>query len=540
MTPVLHFDAISKRFPGVQALDGVSFEIHAGECHAIVGENGAGKSTLGKIVAGIYRPDGGRLLVDGNAVIFRAPLDAARAGIRIVHQELATCPNLSVAENLCLGELPSGRGRVRWRDMGERAKVMLHSVNLRIDPWTPMSSLSTGQEQLCQIAVAINRDARVLVMDEPTSSLSAGETQTLYEILDRMRKRGVTVLYVSHRLEEIVRLCERVTVLRDGRFIETLVTKDTTPAHMVQLMVGRPIEDYFPHHASRPPGETLLSVENLSGPGGFDDVSFELRAGEIVGLAGLVGAGRSEVARAIMGIDPISSGVVKLDGREVNIRSPRDAIDAGIGLLPEDRKRQGLVLTLNCRENLTLAILRSVPPLWGTANEDGRSGSDSTSAPSDEPQISPQASTPLSPTEGGRYALRLHKKHERAITKDYFERLRVKAPHVDADIAGLSGGNQQKIALAKWLARQCRVLILDEPTRGVDVGAKADMHELIDHLASRGCAILLISSDLPEVLNLSTRVLVMAGGRIAGELARKDATQERALRLMSGMTADVA
>lgn len=536
MTPVLQFEGIGKRFPGVQALDGVSFEIHAGECHAIVGENGAGKSTLGKIVAGIYRPDAGRLLLDGNPANFRSPLDAARAGIRIVHQELATCPNLSVAENLCLGDLPSGRGRVHWRDMGQRAKVMLHTVDLHLDPWTPMSSLSTGQEQLCQIAVAINRDARVLVMDEPTSSLSAGETQTLYEILDRMRRKGVTVLYVSHRLEEITRLCDRVTVLRDGRFIETLVTQATTTGEIVRLMVGRPIEDYFPHHAARPPGETLLSVENLSGPRGFHDVSFELRAGEIVGLAGLVGAGRSEVARAIMGIDPISTGVVKLDGRELDIRSPRDAIDAGIGLLPEDRKRQGLVLTMNCRENTTLAILLDLA--GKRANEPAATDAAPDGPPSNEPPASAGVAVKHRTNSLGR--LRLHKKREREITKDYFERLRVKAPHVDADIAGLSGGNQQKIALAKWLARQCRVLILDEPTRGVDVGAKADMHELIDHLASRGCAILLISSDLPEVLNLSTRVLVMAGGRIAGQLLRKDATQERALRLMSGMSADVA
>ncbi len=536
MTPVLQFDNISKRFPGVQALNGVSFEVHAGECHAIVGENGAGKSTLGKIVAGIYRPDAGRLLLDGHPANFKTPLDAARAGIRIVHQELATCPNLSVAENLCLGEFPAGRGRVHWRDMGERAKVMLHTVDLQIDPWTPMSSLSTGQEQLCQIAVAINRDARVLVMDEPTSSLSAGETKTLYEILDRMRRKGVTVLYVSHRLEEIMRLCDRVTVLRDGRFIETLVTKATTTSEMVRLMVGRSIEDYFPHHASRPPGDTLLSVENLSGPGGFRDVSFELRAGEIVGLAGLVGAGRSEVARAIMGIDPISTGVIKLDGRALDIRSPRDAIDAGIGLLPEDRKRQGLVLTMNCRENTTLTILRQMMGFVATESEAEAPPAREPSG--DELPASAGAAVKSGANPLGR--LRLHKKRERELTKDYFERLRVKAPHVDADIAGLSGGNQQKIALAKWLARQCRVLILDEPTRGVDVGAKADMHELIDHLASRGCAILLISSDLPEVLNLSTRVLVMAGGRIAGQLARKEATQERALRLMSGMSADVA
>jgi len=564
MTPVLRFDALGKRFPGVQALNDVSFEIHAGECHAIVGENGAGKSTLGKIVSGIYRPDAGRMLLDGNAVYFKSPLDASKAGIRIVHQELATCPNLSVAENLCLGEFPSRGGRVKWREMGKRAGVMLDGVGLKVDPWTPMSALSTGQEQLCQIAVAIGREARILVMDEPTSSLSAGETQTLYAILDDLRKRGVTVLYVSHRLEEIMRLCDRVTVLRDGRFIETLVTNETTPDAIVQRMVGRPIGEYFPDHATHPPGDVLLSVEGISGPGGFRGVSFNVRSGEIVGLAGLVGAGRSEVARAIMGVDPISTGVIKLDGRPVRIRSPRDAIDAGIGLLPEDRKRQGLVLSLNCRENLTLSILRdlarSVPreftrrDWWGTTKSVHARGPEpeqtrpshatpATHGEMQDDQRDSQADAPSAPTTGGRYAsrgIRLHKRRERELTKDYFERLRVKAPHVDTDIAGLSGGNQQKIVLAKWLARACRVLILDEPTRGVDVGAKAEMHTLIDQLASRGCAILLISSDLPELLNLSTRVLVMAGGRIVGELSREEATQERAMRLMSGMTNQVA
>lgn len=520
MTPVLQFDGIAKRFPGVQALQDVSFAIESGACHAIVGENGAGKSTLGKIVAGLYRPDAGRVLLDGKPVHFKSPLDAARAGIGIVHQELATCPNLTVAENLCLGDFPSKRGRVKWRAMAARARTMLDAVGLRIDPWTPTSSLSTGQEQLCQIAVAIGRDARILVMDEPTSSLSAGETQTLYALLDALREKGVTVLYVSHRLEEIMRLCDKVTVLRDGRFIETLITKSTTPDEIVQRMVGRPIGEFFPDHAEHPPGEVRLAVERLSGPGGFRDVSFEVRAGEIVGLAGLVGAGRSEVARAIMGVDPITTGVVKLDGRVANIRSPRDAIDAGIGLLPEDRKRQGLVLSLNCRENLTLAILRDL------ANE---AASPTTAGSTlDQAELSDGSDTK-------RGAIRLHKRRERALTREYFERLRVRAPHVDADIAGLSGGNQQKIALAKWLARDCRVLILDEPTRGVDVGAKAEMHTLIDQLASRGSAILLISSDLPELLNLSTRVLVMAGGRIVGELSRAEATQERAMRLMSGI-----
>ena len=492
--PILRFEGVSKRFPGVQALSDVSFDIAAGECHAIMGENGAGKSTLGKIVAGLYQADGGRVLLDGKPTAFRGPLDAAAAGIRIVHQELAFCPNLSVAENLCLGATPNRRGRVQWRIMADRAKEMLQSVGLALDPWTPMSALSTAQEQLCQIAVAVQGRARIIIMDEPTSSLSAGETETLFAILDRLRTAGVTILYVSHRLEEIRRLCDRVTVLRDGRFVETLVTAETTTDAIVQRMVGRPIADYFPAHAAQSPGDVLLAVQNLSGPGGFRDVSLTVRAGEIVGLAGLVGAGRSEVARAVFGVDKISTGVVTVAGQPVTIRAPRDAIAAGVGLLPEDRKRQGLVLTMNCRENFSLAML-------------------------------------------GQWLKRrlLDRRRERAETRDYFAKLRVKTPAIDADIAGLSGGNQQKIALAKWLARQCRVLILDEPTRGVDVGAKAEIHALIDDLAAQGRGVLLISSDLPEVLNLSTRVVVMAGGRVAGELPRGQATQERVMKLMAGV-----
>ncbi len=494
--PILRFERISKRFPGVQALADVSFDVAAGQCHAVVGENGAGKSTLGKIVAGIYRRDGGRLLLDGREVDFRTPLDAAAAGISIVHQELAFCPNLSVAENLFLGAMPAARGFVRRREMERRAAAMLERVGLRLPPRTPMHALSTGQEQLAQIAVAVGRQARIIIMDEPTSSLSAAEAERLFEIVARLRRDGVTILYVSHRLEEILRLCDRVTVLRDGRFIDTLVAAEATPDDLVRRMIGRPVEDYFPAHLSAAPGAPLLAVEGLTARGLFADISFTVHAGEIVGLAGLVGAGRSEVARAIFGVEPPDRGTVRLRGRPVEIRSPRAAIRLGIGYLPEDRKRQGLVLGMTCRENLSLAVLERLR----------------------------------------RRGLLDHRR-DRALAEDYHRRLRVRAPHVDADIAGLSGGNQQKIALAKWLARQCPVLILDEPTRGVDVGAKAEIHALIDRLATEGHGILLISSELPEVLNLSTRIIVLAGGRIAGELPRERADQAALLRLMAHVAA---
>ena len=501
IAPALQFDSITKRFPGVTALHDVSFDVAPGECHAIVGENGAGKSTLGKIVAGIYRPDGGRVILDGKPAAFRSPLDAAEAGVSIVHQELAFCPNLSIAENLFLGRTPARAGLVNRRELERGARAMLEGVGLAVDPWTLIGRLSTAQEQLVQIAAAIGRRARVVIMDEPTSSLSQAEAERLFAILARLRREGVTVLYVSHRLEEIFRLCDRISVLRDGRFIETLVTRETSPDAIVRRMIGRPVAEYFPDHLKATPGAELLSIERLCTTAAGDraalrDVSLTIRAGEIVGLAGLVGAGRSEIARAVFGIDP-GRGEVKLQGRTLAIHDPRDAIHEGIGYLPEDRKRQGLVLSMDCKENLSLSLLeRLVRKLLGRFIDHRR---------------------------------------ERSLAADYFARLRVRAPSIDAPIAGLSGGNQQKIALAKWLARDCRVLILDEPTRGVDVGAKAEIHALIDKLAAEGKGVLLISSELPEVLNLSTRILVVADGRIVGELPREKANQENLMRLMANV-----
>lgn len=492
--PILKFQGISKSFPGVIALQNVSFEIRTGHCHALIGENGAGKSTLGKIIAGIHAPSKGIMYLDGRPVQFCSPLDAVQAGIGMVHQELCSCPNLSVAENLCLGNLPTRFGLLNRREMRSHARAMLTRIGADIDVDAPIASLSTGQEQMVQIAGAVGTGARIIVMDEPTSSLALAETERLFALIDKLKARGVTLIYVSHRLEEVFRLCDRVTVLRDGQHIETADVSDMTTDKIVQRMIGRPLEQYFPAHLDSRPGPERLRIEDLSSPGRFRSISLTVRAGEVVGLAGLVGAGRSEVAQAVFGLDPKATGRVLIDGRPVHIRSPREAMALGVGLLPEDRKTQGLVLSMGGRANLSLPILDRLC----------RAGFIRTG-------------------------------YEKALTRRYFDRLRVRTPHIDAPVWSLSGGNQQKIAMAKWLASRCAILLIDEPTRGVDVGAKAEIHALIDELAREGAAILLISSELPEVLNLSTRIIVLREGRQVGELSRAEASQESLIRLMAGV-----
>jgi ABC-type sugar transport system ATPase subunit len=490
------FERVTKRFPGALALEDVSFPVAAGSCHALCGENGAGKSTLGKILAGIHRPDEGRVLVFGKPVDFHGPEQALAAGIGIVHQELAFCDNLSVAENLCLGSLPAKGTFLSRREMWRRAEERLAATGAEIDVRRTVRELTIGQQQVVQIAAAIGSGARVIVFDEPTSSLSQHEAEKLYELIARIRAGGVTAIYVSHRMEEIFRLCDTVTVLRDGRHAATQPIAALDRATLVQLMIGRRLDEYFPAHVQAKPGEELLRVEALSSPPAFSGVSFTLRAGEVLGVAGLVGAGRSEVAQAIFGLDPRATGRIHVAGREVSIRSPREAMRAGIGLVPEDRKRQGLVLSMSAAGNTTLATLRALARLSF-----------------------------------------IRHRTERALARTYFERLRVRASGPDAPTAGLSGGNQQKLVLAKWLAAECRILILDEPTRGVDVGARAEIHGLIDELAARGSGVILISSELPEILNLSTRILVLREGHVGGELPRERATQDAVMRLMAGVAA---
>jgi ABC-type sugar transport system ATPase subunit len=500
--PAVRFAGVSKRFPGVRALEAVSFEIRRGSCHALCGENGAGKSTLAKILAGIYAPDAGEVIVDGQHVELRSPRAALHAGIGIVHQELAACENLSVAENLCLGRLPARRLFVDAREMERRARAMLDAIEAGadgeggIDVTRPVGALPLGQQQMVQIAAAVGSGARVIIFDEPTSSLSQYEADRLYALMGRLRERGVTCVYVSHRMPEIFRLCDTVTVLRDGAHVVTQPTSTLDEAALVHLMIGRSIDEYIPQHVSSAPGDELLRIEKLSSPGKFRDISLEIRAGEVIGLAGLVGAGRSEVAHALFGLDPQVSGRVLIGGKPVRLSSPRAAMRAGLGLVPEDRKRQGLVLGMSAAHNFTLPILQGLARFgW------------------------------------------IRRQAEASLARRLSEQLGVRAASLDVVTAGLSGGNQQKIVLAKWLAARCRVLILDEPTRGVDVGAKAEIHALIDRLAAEGNAVLLISSELPELIGLSTRILVMRRGALAGEVPREQADQATVLRLMAGVGA---
>src|SRR6476620_5370975 len=490
----VRFEQITKRFLGVQALDGVTLEVAAGSCHALCGENGAGKSTLGKVLAGIHSPDAGRLFVRGREVRFDSPRDAFGAGVGMVHQELAYCGNMRVAENLLLGYLPRRRGFVDRASLERRAHEMLAEIGAELDVRAPMSELRIAQQQLVQIATAVGAGADIVIFDEPTSSLSQADADRLYELIERLKARGVTCIYVSHRMPEIYRLCDAISVLRDGRHVASRPAATLSESELVTLMIGRELGDYLPQSDERAAGKELLRVDLLTVPGKFRDVSFSLHEGEIVGLAGLVGAGRSEIAQAIFGLEHVSSGTVAIDGKPARIAEPKDAIALGIGLVPEDRKRQGLVLGESGAHNTTLPILRRLSR-----------------------------------------ALFVRRREEETLASTFFSTLRVRTPSLAAPVAGLSGGNQQKVVLARWLAANSRILILDEPTRGVDVGAKAEIHALIGELAEQGAAILLISSELPELLNLSDRILVLRAGRMVGEVARVDANQERLLRLMAGL-----
>jgi len=492
--PVVRFEQITKRFPGVLALDGVTLDIAAGSCHGLVGENGAGKSTLGKVLAGIYPVDDGRLFVGGRQVSFAGPRDALQAGIGIVHQELLFCENLSVAENLCLESLPARGPFVSYRRMHARARGLLAAIGAEMDVTRRLGDLAISQQQLVQIAGAVGRGARVIVCDEPTSSLSQKEAERLFSLLRMLQGQGATCIYISHRLPELFALCDTISVLRDGRLVTTRPAGEFDEASLVEAMIGRTLGEYFPSHLECEPGEELLRVEGLSSPGRFSAVSLSVRAGEVVGLAGLVGAGRTQVAEAIFGLDPAATGQIWVGGRRLHLGRPRQAVSSGLGLVPEDRKRHGLVLGMDVRSNVTLPMLHRLARLgW------------------------------------------VRRGAERALVGRFMERIRIRAPSPEVPVGALSGGNQQKAVLARWLAAHCRVLILDEPTRGVDVGAKAEIHALINQLAREGSGVLLISSELPEIVNLASRVVVLRGGRVVAEVPHGEATQEHLLRLMAGI-----
>jgi rhamnose transport system ATP-binding protein len=494
-TPVLELRHIRKAFGGLVALHDASLELHGGTVHAIVGENGAGKSTFIKIVAGVYQPDVGEIFLDGSPTMIQSPAVARDAGIAVIYQEPTLFPDLSVAENIFMGRHPvtPRLHRIQWRRLHQDVRHLLARVGLDLDPRERLRGLSVADQQLVEVAKALSLNARVVVMDEPTASLTPGEVDRLFGIVRQLRDQGVAIIFIGHRLEEIFAIADRITILRDGRYVGTFSTPEITPGQVITHMVGRALDVLFERERGKV-GEVRLEVQGLRRAGVFADISFSVREGEIVGLAGLVGAGRTEVARAIFGIDRLDGGIVKVDEREVQLSSPRAALRCGVAYLPEDRQGQGLVLPLSISKNVTLPILREI----------ARAGF-------------------------------LRPNRERALADQYGKRLRLRARSVDQRASDLSGGNQQKVVISKWLATQPRVLLLDEPTRGIDVGAKAEVHRLMGELARSGMAILMISSELPEILTMSDRVLVMREGRLVAEMEGRAATQESIIRAASGL-----
>lgn len=490
---IVELTGISKQFGVVQALREVDFSLLAGEVHALVGENGAGKSTLVKILAGIHRPDAGVVKIGGKVVEMRSPVQAQALGIAVVQQEPMMFPDLDVAENVFMGRHPRDRfGRVDWKRMYREVDQLLASLDVSLSSHTPVQGLSVAEQQLVEIAKALSLQARVLVLDEPTAALSAHEVNELFAIVRQLRERGVAILFVSHRLEEVFSIADRLTVLRDGAHIITAPIGEMNTEDIIKHMVGRELSNLFPKGEAAI-GEMALEVRHLTRPGVFADVSFQLRRGEILGFAGLVGAGRTEVARVLFGIDRAESGEILLKGKKTHIRSPQQAMQNGIAYVPEDRHQQGLVMSFSIASNVTLPILQQVSRLG---------------------LIQPR--------------------REQQIAGEYSRQLQVRSTGVAQLVNALSGGNQQKVVLGKWLATNPSVLILDEPTRGIDVGAKAEVHRIISELASSGLAIILISSELPEVLAMADRVMVLHEGHVTGTFTRSEATQERVMYAATG------
>lgn len=491
---ILEMHNIDKSFPGVRALRDVSLDAREGEVHAIVGENGAGKSTLMKILAGAYSKDEGEILLRGEPIEIRNPRHAQTLGIAIIYQEFNLAPHLTAEANVFVGREPRTKffSFVDRRRVHEQSLALVKELGVDLDVTRLVGDLDVSQQQITEIAKALSMDADIIIMDEPTSALAEAEVTTLFQVIRRLKEKGITLIYISHNLEEVFEISDRITVLRDGQLIGTRRTSELTPREVIQMMVGRTLEDMFPKQTVEI-GSPVLEVKNLSREGVLHDISFTLRRGEILGIAGLLGAGRTELARCIFGADRRSSGEIWVDGKKYDIRSPIDAVEAGIGLVPEDRKRQGLFLSLAVRVNVTAAKLPSLATLGF-----------------------------------------IKRREEREFVDRYIEMLEVKMAGQEVEAGNLSGGNQQKVVLAKWLSISPEVLILDDPTRGIDVGAKVAIHTLMGEFAKRGVGIILISSELPEVLGMSDRILVMDGGMIKGEFSRQEATQERIMICATG------
>ena len=496
-TPALRLENIVKTFPGVRALDGVSFEVLPGEVHALLGENGAGKSTLMKVLGGIYQPNEGRIYIEEHPANMGSPLDAKSKGVVFIHQELSLADELSVAENIYLGELPrKSLGRVDWTTLYARSDAILKRLNCTFRPQTRVGSLSIANKQMIEIARALTVEAKAVIFDEPTASLTDAEKVVLFDVINDLRAQSVGIVYISHRMDEIFTISDRISVLRDGAYRGSLITADTNEDEVTRLMIGRSLDLT---HAIVPAemGEIALEVQGLSCGSLFQNVSFQVRRGEVVGFYGLVGAGRTEIAETLFGLRTPTAGRIEVAGQEVQISSPMDAISHGISLVPEDRKEQGLVLGMNCRDNMTL------------------------------PQVSNLTNGPF--VSGSR---------EVAIFNTYHDKLEIKTPSWKQQAGNLSGGNQQKIVIGKWLSMAPKVLIVDEPTRGIDVGSKSEIHNLIRDLAKQGYAIIVISSEMPEVLRVSDRVIAMFHGKIMREFTAQEVTEDNLVQAISGISAD--
>ena len=488
---ILTMKDIDKSFPGVHALDHVNFEVKRGEVHALMGENGAGKSTLMKVLTGIYQKDSGSITYKGKETEFHNTREAQDAGVVIVHQELNMVGDLTVAQNIFIGREPKKGFSIDDKKMIEDSKKLFQELNIEINPKEKMNNLTVGKQQMCEIAKAISHKAEVIIFDEPSAALTEKEIADLFEIIRDLRKKGLGIVYISHRMDEIKTITDRVTVMRDGGYVGTLITADSTKEDIINMMVGRVIYEDPKEKNMTPPGApVVLKVDHLNAGKMVQDVSFELHKGEILGFSGLMGAGRTETARALFGADPIDSGDIYINGKKVTIKSPQDAVKYGIGYLSEDRKRYGIVVQKSVAENTTMATLEKF------------------------------MSGPF-----------IDKKKENKIAQEYVEQLATKTPGTDQLVVNLSGGNQQKVVIAKWLTRDCDILIFDEPTRGIDVGAKNEIYKLMNQLAAEGKAIIMISSEMTEILRMSDRIVVMCEGKKTGELDISEATQENIMNM---------
>lgn len=489
---LLVMEGIDKTFPGVHALDNCRFDLRVGEVHALMGENGAGKSTLMKVLTGVYQKDKGKIVYKGKEIEVNGPKAAQQLGICIIHQELNLMPHLTAAQNIFIGREFTGKDKVFVNDKEaiKRTKDIFDMMNLKIDPKVKVGALTVAQQQMVEIAKALSFDSSILVMDEPTAALTTAEIEELFKMIYQLREKGVGIVYISHRMEEIMRITDRITIMRDGSYVNTVNTKETTLDQIISMMVGRVIYESAREHIDKTKEPVVLEVKGLNRGKYIKNVSFKIHKGEILGFSGLMGAGRTEVARAIFGADKLESGEIYVKGKKVTIKEPKDAVENGIGYLSEDRKRYGLTVGETVEQNIALASVDKFITPVGFTNMSGVT----------------------------------------QIAKDYVEKLAIKTPSVKQKVKNLSGGNQQKVVIAKWLLRDSEVLIFDEPTRGIDIGAKNEIYKLLFDLAAEGKSIIMISSELPEVLRLSDRIMVMCEGRITGELDIKDATQENIMK----------